>query len=140
MQFRQTRFADDLLGITTVRAIVFIDGQNCPVSDEYDGLDDDAIQILGLVDGEPVACGRIRTVGGIAKLERLAIRRQWRGQGHGNGLLEFMMQVARARGHKRFKLHAQVQAVGFYRRHGFEPGGPVFQEVGIDHLLMTRDA
>ena len=35
-------------------------------------------------------------------------------------------------------LHAQLYALGFYRRHGYEPVGPVFQEADIDHVEMRK--
>jgi predicted GNAT family N-acyltransferase len=34
-------------------------------------------------------------------------------------------------------LHAQVDAIEFYRRHGFQARGPRFQEAGIEHQEMV---
>lgn len=141
IRFRRTTFAADAVRLTTVRAIVFIEEQDCPFDEEFDGLDDAAIQILGEIDGEPVACGRIRRLEpGLAKLERLAVRRGQRGLGHGRSLLRTMIGIARAEGAMRLTLNAQMHALGFYEAEGFVAEGAVFDEVGIPHRKMNRAA
>jgi len=35
-------------------------------------------------------------------------------------------------------LHAQVQAMGLYKKFGFEETGPEFEEAGIRHFKMIR--
>ncbi|MEM8717423.1 MAG: GNAT family N-acetyltransferase [Cyanobacteria bacterium P01_A01_bin.3] len=137
--FRIASTFDDLLKVMSVRSIVFIHEQNCPYAIEVDGQDHAAIHILGEQDGEPIAAGRIRFFHPYAKLERLAIRQQFRGRGYGQQLLAFMMATIRDRGFERMKLHAQVQATEFYRRQGFATRGEVFVEADIDHLLMVYE-
>ncbi|MEM9154506.1 MAG: GNAT family N-acetyltransferase [Cyanobacteria bacterium J06642_2] len=137
--FRIASTFDDLLKVMSVRAIVFIEEQRCPYAIEVDGLDHAALHILGEIDGEPVASGRIRFFHPYAKLERLAIRQQFRGHGYGGQLLTFMMTVVRDRGFERVKLHAQTQATEFYRRQGFQPRGDVFVEADIEHVLMVYE-
>ena len=36
------------------------------------------------------------------------------------------------------RTHAQVAAMEFYRRHGYEPHGGVFDEAGMPHLEMKK--
>ena len=134
--FRTVRNLDDLIKVLSVRSIVFVEEQQCPYAIEVDGQDQAAIHILGELEGEPIAAGRIRFLHPFAKLERLAVRPNWRGCGYGSKLLSFMMATARDLGFEAMKLHAQVQTTEFYRRHGFQQQGEVFQEAGIDHLLM----
>ena len=135
--FRIASTFDDLLKVMSVRSIVFIHEQRCPYDIEVDGQDHAAIHILGELQGEPIAAGRIRFFHPYAKLERLAIRQHCRGKGYGHQLLAFMMATARDRGFERMKLHAQVQATEFYRKQGFATRGDVFVEADIDHLLMV---
>ena len=123
----------------SIRSIVFIAEQACPFAEEFDGLDADAIHIVGMDQGEPVAAARIRRVGDWAKFERIALLPRVRGQGHGHDLVEFMLSVARDAGFRRFKMHAQSHLESFYGEHGFERQGEPFDEVGLEHLLMTRD-
>ena len=124
-----------------MRAIVFIEEQDCPIDEEFDDQDEPgstAIHIVGCASNEPVAAARIRCLPGIAKLERLSIRKAWRGGGAGHQLLEYMLQVASEAGYGRYKLNAQAHLTGFYEKHGFVAEGPVFVEAGIDHRLMVR--
>jgi predicted GNAT family N-acyltransferase len=62
-----------------IRTLVYLGEQNCPWREEFDGNDYTATHVLGCVDGEPVATARIRWFGEFAKLERLAIRTEFRG-------------------------------------------------------------
>ncbi len=135
--FRVVRSFDEAIAVFAVRSIVFVEEQNCPYAIEVDGQDWSATHILGEVDGEPVAAGRLRFLGEWVKFERLAVRKAYRGRGYGGDLLEFMKTVARDRGYCNFKMHAQTQALEFYRRHGFEPQGDTFEEANIEHILMV---
>ncbi|MEO1131117.1 MAG: GNAT family N-acetyltransferase [Cyanobacteria bacterium J06639_1] len=135
--FRVANTLDDVLKVMSVRAIVFVEEQNCPYEIEVDGQDHAAIHLLGDVAGEPIAAGRIRFFHPYAKLERLAVRKSFRGRGYGNQLLQFAMATARDRGFDRLKLHAQTYASEFYRKHGFQPQGEPFVEADIEHVLMV---
>ena len=46
------------------------------------------------------------------------------------------MAAAARRGDPEVMLHAQVSAVGFYERAGFQAHGERFEEAGIGHLAM----
>ncbi|MBU2511091.1 GNAT family N-acetyltransferase [bacterium] len=137
--FRIVTSQDDLLKVYSVRSIVFIEEQNCSYNIEVDGMDFTAMHILGVKDDEPFAAGRIRFLGEYVKFERLAIRKAYRGQGHGNQLLQFAMNAAREKGYSKYKLHAQVHALKFYEKHGFKAKGDVFLEADIEHQLMMRE-
>ena len=136
--FRIVKSFDDLLKAYAVRLIVFVGEQNCPYQHEIDEHEFSALHIVGEIDGEPVASGRIRFLAEYAKLERIAIRKEYRGKGLGHELVEFMMAVARGKGFQKYKMHAQAHLVDFYAQHGFEKKGELFREAGIDHYLMVR--
>jgi predicted GNAT family N-acyltransferase len=134
--FRRVETADDLVKVAMIRAIVFMEEQGISCADELDGHDHAAMHVLGEIDGEPVACGRIRFVAGEAKLQRLAVRRAWRGRGIGGELLAFMLDRCRENGFHRFALNAQTGARDFYASHGFRQCGEEFMEAGIPHVPM----
>ena len=136
--FKVVSTMDELLKAFTVRAVVFIGEQDCPYNLEIDEHEYSSIHILGEADNEPVAAGRIRFPGNYAKLERIAIREQWRGKNYGHELVDFMIQQSRDRGYKALKMNAQVQLVEFYGKHGFVKKGDIFDEAGIDHYQMVR--
>ena len=68
----------------------------------------------------------------------MAVMHAWRGKGVGGAILEALVGEAKRRGHAEVVLSAQVQAVGFYRKFGFESYGPVYEEAGIPHQDMRR--
>jgi predicted GNAT family N-acyltransferase len=130
---------EEVLKVFVVRGIVFCGEQRVPYSIEWDGHETSALHVLGQVGDEPVAAGRIRYLDGYAKLERIAVRSEYRGRGYGRGLTDFMIQTAKEKGFSECRMHAQVYLQGFYAEHGFQAEGEVFQEAGIDHVLMVRN-
>lgn len=137
--FRVVTNPNEMIKVLAVRAIVFVEEQGVPYNIEHDAYDSTATHILGEENGEPFGAGRIRIVGEYAKLERIAIRKTYRGKGLGHKLTEFMITIAKERGFKKLKLHAQSYLVDFYKKHGFEIVGDMFKEAGIDHYLMIRN-
>ncbi len=134
--FKVATNQEDLVKSFVVRGIVFVEEQGISYRIEHDEHDVLATHILGEMDGEPFAAGRIRAVGEYAKLERIAVRKSYRGKGLGHKLTEYMLFVAQEQGFKKFKLHAQSYLKDFYQKHGFEVVGDMFKEAGIDHYLM----
>lgn len=123
----------------SVRHCVFIDEQGIDPALEWD--DDDATSLHALVrcDGLPVGTARLLTAqAGVARIGRMAVLAQYRGQGLGARLLQAMLCVARDRGDHTAVLHAQCTATGFYERAGFVSHGERFIEAGIEHIGMNR--
>ena len=135
--FRVVASQDDLLKVYSVRSIVFIEEQHCSYEIEVDGQDFSALHVLGELDGEPVAAARMRFLGEYVKFERLAVRKAYRGKGYGNQLLDFMKEVAKEKGYKKLKMHAQTHALSFYQKYGFVAKGDSFFEADIEHKLMV---
>jgi predicted GNAT family N-acyltransferase len=130
---------DDLIKVLIVRGIVFIEEQRVAYEEEIDAYEIDSVHILGEIAGEPAAAGRIRFLEGYAKLERIAVRRSFRGNGYAHELVVFMLGVARSKGFQKFKMHAQTYLRRFYEQYGFIVKGDVFKEAGIDHYLMVLE-
>jgi predicted GNAT family N-acyltransferase len=136
--FRVVESKDDLRKVFAVRAIVFCEEQLVPYGIELDKYEESAIHVLGELEDEPIAAGRLRFIGEYAKLERLAVRKSYRGKGYGNLLLKYLLDLAREHGFSKFKLHAQVASEKFYLGHGFKPEGEEFLEADIAHRLMLK--
>lgn len=136
--FRIVTSLDDLIRVFIVRGIVFLEEQQVPYSIEMDEHEYSALHILGEIESEPVASGRLRFFDEWAKLERIAVRQQYRNHGYGHQLIEFMLHVARQRGYRKYKLHAQAYLCDYYAKHGFTVQGEKFKEADIDHYLMIR--
>ncbi len=136
--FKVVTSLDDLLKTYMVRGIVFMEEQHISYALEVDEYEHECLHILGETDGEPVAAARIRFRGTYAKLERIAVRQNWRGKGYGRQLTQFMIRTAMDRGYSNLKLHAQVYAQKLYSDLGFVAQGAPFMEAGIEHCLMVR--
>ncbi|AOY01921.1 GNAT family N-acetyltransferase [Jeongeupia sp. USM3] len=128
---------DERFKAMLVRAIVYMHEQLCPYSEEFDLNDHTATQIVGLTDaGEPVLTARIRYFNGFAKIERLAIREEFRGLGYAHRLLAFVLDVCRRKGFSRFYLHAQARLQRFYEGYGFRAVGNDFAFSDHDYVEM----
>lgn len=123
-----------------LRMAVFIEEQGVPADMEWDEDDETAVHAVAYNRaGQPVATARLlASNAGTAKLGRMAVDAALRGSGIGMQVLQALLEQARRRGDHSVALHAQLSAHGFYERCGFVAAGPVFDEAGIDHVLMTR--
>jgi predicted GNAT family N-acyltransferase len=118
-----------------VRRAVFVVEQQIPEQDEWDEADLICMHALALTGKrDAVGTGRLEPTG---KIGRLAVLKEYRGLGVGEGLLEWLVGQARRQGLESVYLHAQVHALKFYLRHGFVAQGPEFDEVGIPHQRMS---
>lgn len=128
-------------GARAVRLAVFVQEQGIDEADEWDADDEPACHaVASNLAGLPVATGRLITSGlpeGHAKIGRMAVLRSTRGMHLGDAVLKALLDEARQRGIRQVSLHAQLSAQAFYARHGFQPEGDVFDEVGIPHQGMT---
>ena len=73
------------------------------------------------------------------RIGRLAVLEPWRGRGVGTELLDALVEVAAARGLEIVYLHAQLHAIPFYEKNGFEREGREFMEDGLRHVNMKRN-
>ncbi len=123
-----------------VRLAVFVEEQGVPVAMEWDEMDTASLHALALDrDGRAIGTGRLLPAEeGVAALGRLAVLAPWRGRGVGAALLDALMEAAARRGDRAVVLHAQVAALDFYRRFGFEAEGGRYMEAGILHQTMRR--
>jgi predicted GNAT family N-acyltransferase len=137
------RIADkpDLEAALAIREKVFVEEQNVPREAEYDQYEDAAHHYLARMNG--AACGAARwrkTPNGI-KLERFAVLPGFRNKEVGGYILRQVLQdVQAAYPHESVYLHAQLPAVPFYARHGFEQEGELFRECDIAHYKMVLRA
>lgn len=119
-----------------VRIPVFVDEQGVPRELEWDELDEECLHFVAITaDGETVGTARLtpdRHVG------RMAILHPWRGYGIGRLLLEAAIGAARERGDRELLLAAQLPALPFYERLGFQAYGPEFEDAGLMHRMMRR--
>ncbi|WP_341645081.1 GNAT family N-acetyltransferase [Thauera sp. SDU_THAU2] len=122
--------------VMPLRIRVFVVEQGVPADIELDEFDPQSRHAVAAdAGGSVIATGRLLPDGHIG---RMAVDAAWRGRGVGGAVLEALVIEAGARGMAQVLLNAQLQALDFYRRHGFEEYGEVFVEAGIPHRAMRR--
>ena len=122
-----------------IRYAVFVKEQGIPVELEIDDYDPIAEHTLAFVDGQCVATARVyldEQNPSKAKIGRMAVLKEFRGQGIGTALLGESIRAGMMQGASIFELHAQQSAVPFYAKLQFKPDGAIFDEVGIPHQCM----
>jgi len=134
MHFDVVSFAAHEDAIRHIRHTVFTVEQMVDTTLDFDGLDDKATQVLCTDQGLPLGTGRMLNDGHIG---RVAVLREYRDKGVGAGLMKTLIETARARRFREVYLYAQVTAVPFYEKLGFEVTGDNFTEAGILHTPMS---
>ncbi|UCB53998.1 MAG: GNAT family N-acetyltransferase [Thiotrichales bacterium] len=119
--------------LKAIRKSVFIDEQHVPKELEWDGQDAGCTQFLASLNSTPVATARLTSQGQIG---RMAVLGDFRDRGIGSRLLKTVLDQAQREGHEQVFLHAQVNVINFYEKHGFVAEGDVFVDAGIDHISM----
>lgn len=98
--------------------------------------------LMASVDGEPVACGLIKTIGpGIGYLKRMWVSDALRGVGFGRRMLQALEDEARMLGFTTLRLEtnrALVEAIRLYRTSGYVEVPPFNDEPYAHHWFEKR--
>lgn len=143
MIIRIVRAAEELEICFAIRKEVFVDEQGVSVEEEIDEFDasPEACRHVLITEGdEPIAAARWRPYDEkTAKLQRVAVRKPFRGQGLGRELILFMERDAKELGYEASVLDGQCQAGTFYRKLGYEViSEQPFYDAGILHVRMKK--
>lgn len=111
---------DELMKAMSIRAAVYIGEQICPYDEEHDGNDFCATHLLGYVGDEPAGCLRIRYFADFAKLERLAVRQEYRHIGLGSQIIKAGVEFCRVKGYQTLYAHSQDRLLPFWEKLGFK--------------------
>ncbi len=133
------RSIEDIAKVFSVRSATFQAEQACPYEEEFDGNDFCATQLLAYVGDDPAACIRIRYFGDFAKLERLAIRREYRSRSLSRPLVEAALAHCARKGFRRIYGHSRSDLVGFWQRLGFDviPSRPPFWFSDVEYVEIV---
>ena len=128
---RVARGMDDVCMALAIRAAVFVGEEGCAYAEEFDGNDACALHVLCFVDGEPAGTLRLRFFAGFAKLERVAMRREFRGTGATGPLVDFAMELVRDKGFSHVYGHIRRGMESFWTAKTARYGG--FRRMGDEH-------
>lgn len=126
---------NELEKVFAIRRTVFVVEQHCPPELEWE-FEDESTHFMALYDEIPAGAARWRKTPNGYKLERFAVLADFRGKKIGEALVKAVIADLPP-GAKPVYLHAQVQALPFYEKLGFEKSGPEFTEAGIRHYKMV---
>jgi len=135
----------DLMQVVAIRGAVYLSEQSCPYDEEFDGNDFCAMHLIGSVDREPAGCVRIRFFADFVKLERLAVRHEFRGTSLALDMCRAAMELARLKGYTRIYGHVQPRLIPFWKRLGArvmqarERGPLVFSDFAYAEMVVETE-
>jgi len=125
----------DQPGLIALRTRVFVEEQQVPAELELDEMDSRSQHFKALTDqGEIIATARLLPSNYIG---RMCVLKAYRNRGLGGNMLSFIIDYARHKQIEQLHLNAQIGALSFYQRYGFEVDSAVFLEAGIEHQHMS---
>lgn len=128
----------DLSLCLKIRREVFVDEQGVSIEREVDGADPESRHFLACFKDKPVATVRLRQHPDRFDIERLAVRKGYRGLGLGRALMARLEAEAKAQGVRCLRLSAQAEAISYYKRLGFKAQGPVYVDADMPHRRMEK--
>ena len=135
VQIKNVKTSIEKASVISIRRDVFIMGMNIPEELEIDFNEDAAQYVLAYLGDTPVGTARWRETEEGVKFERFAVLIGYRSLGIGRKMTEYILNQIPSNVH--IYLNSQDVAIGFYKKMGFEPVGPMFEEVGIPHQKMV---
>jgi ElaA protein len=147
MKLEWRRFPDfeleTLYRLLQLRSDVFVLEQQSLYRD-LDGRDQEALHLLCWEEGELLGSLRVEPAGlrrEEAVIGRVVLTPSARGRGLGRGLMQAALEkIAGEQGPVPVFLGAQTAQQRFYESLGFRPVSGVYDDGGIPHLDMRRDA
>jgi predicted GNAT family N-acyltransferase len=136
------RTLEDVMRVMTIRSAIYLGEQHCPYEEEFDGNDFSATHLIGYLGNEPAACLRVRYFADFAKIERLAVRKEFRNTRLAFQLVRAGIELCRVKGYRRLYGHAQKRLTNFWARFGFRTfeGGRELVFSDFDYVEMVLDA
>lgn len=124
-----------------VRTRVFVVEQNISAELETDEWENIATHYLVTDNRKPIATARSRLIGNdTAKIERVAVLQEVRGNGIGTALMRYMInQIQRDSKIHTIKVGSQNPAIPFYEKLGFQIVGEEYFDADIPHHMMIKN-
>ena len=133
------KWIDDQAQLKNIREKVFIQEQKVTPELEWDGMDEKAIHFLVFKDEEAIGCARAIVIKSQMQLGRMAVLKEYRGQGVGSTLIEKAIVTAKLKQLSGIHISAQCNAINFYVKFGFEVMGDTYLDAEILHRDMTLE-
>lgn len=141
LDVRVARTMDDLLKSFSIRSATYVAEQLCPFDEEFDGNDFCATHLIGEINGEPAGSIRVRFFSDFVKIERLAVRREFRQSKLAFRLVRAALTHASRKGYRRAYGHSRTDLTRFWGIFGFKPleGRPSFMFSDVEYVELHAD-
>jgi predicted GNAT family N-acyltransferase len=110
---------DEVLVAFSMRSAVFVGEQSCPQDEEFDGNDFSGSHLLAFYNEEPAGTMRLRYFADFAKIERVCVRREFRGSGVFQEMCHYSLNFLAAKGYQQVTLHAHDLLVELWKLKAF---------------------
>ncbi|MEQ1964245.1 GNAT family N-acetyltransferase [Xenorhabdus khoisanae] len=124
----------------SIRKQVFTDEQGFDAEIDIDEYDDIALHVVIFDDEKPI--GVLRAIpqdDNMLKVGRVAVLKDYRGQGIGRDVMKFIEDYGRKNKVTTIGLSSQCHARPFYESLGYQAQGEIYLEDGAEHIFMTLD-
>ncbi|WP_340617546.1 GNAT family N-acetyltransferase [Xenorhabdus entomophaga] len=124
----------------SIRKQVFTDEQGFDAEIDIDEYDDIALHVVIFDDEKPI--GVLRAIpqdNDMLKVGRVAVLKDYRGQGIGRDVMKFIEDYGRKNKVTTIGLSSQCHAQPFYESLGYQAQGEIYLEDGAEHIFMTLD-
>nr|WP_207196539.1 MULTISPECIES: GNAT family N-acetyltransferase [unclassified Peribacillus] len=123
-----------------IRKKVFVDEQNVPIEEEIDQYEEDSTHfVLYNEQEQPVGAGRFRVIDGVGKVQRICVLSTERKNGAGAMIMSAIGEFAEQNKIPQLKLDAQLHAIPFYSKLGYQIVSDEFMDAGIPHKTMKKN-
>lgn len=133
------KWIDGEVPLKKIREKVFIEEQRVSPQLEWDGLDEEAIHFLAYNDDVPIACARALVIENHMQLGRMAVLKEYRGEGIGSNLIEKVVITAKLNQLSAIDISAQCHAIDFYKKYGFKLTSNIYLDADIPHRDMRLE-
>jgi len=138
VEVREAATDEEVNAALALRSRVFCGEQGVSFEADQDGRDPEATHIVAIDADAVIGTCRLLFRGPAARLGRLAVERERRGDGVAAAILREADRVAVGAGAGSIALHAQTYALALYEAAGYSRYGPTFVEEGIEHVAMEK--
>lgn len=121
-----------------IRNRVFQDEQG--FEDEFDEIDENnrAKHMVIYKNGEPIATCRFFKINDEYKIGRIAVVKEYRGQGIGKMIVRCAEEKVYELGGRELSLSSQVRVQGFYEKLGYVAEGEIYMDQMCPHIKMRK--
>lgn len=136
---RQVRSFEELAHVISIRSATYIAEQFPLYGEEFDGNDFCGTHLVGYVAGDPAGCIRIRYFGDFVKLERLAVKLEYRKSRLAFALVKAARAHIKKKGFRRIYGHASDEIAPFWKLLGAVPmeDRPPFRFANVEYREMS---